>query len=194
MENYMNNPMRVSDASSMLRITLKKNMKPYDHAVIKLNNRMVDEWEDKVLKKMATDEGTIPCSQVWPSWQLFRDGTWISNYMKSENMAPEITETQVQYWKDFFENLTVEEMHDHGVLLVDNGWYTLNKYIKEWLVKQRWEKVFSQSNDPYEWYVLSKKHSDLMKGKILPFWDNDHLREIAEKVETVLKIQVRPSS
>lgn len=189
----MNNPISVRDAASMLRHPIKKNMKPYDFEVSKLNNRMVDEWEDKILRKIASDNGTVPCRVVWPSWQLYRDGLWIKNYMESLENTPSLSDEQLEYWKQFFENLEIEELHENGILAINNGWYFLNKVIQDHFIRQRWDKIFSQSNDPYEWFKLSEKHKELIQGTKLPFWDQEYLKEVSEKIEAILRIQVRPT-
>lgn len=191
--DYYNQPIGVNDAASMLRSRVSSNERPYTQAVLKLNNKLVDEWKASVLDKISDRRGTIPSGRVWSSWQVFFEGKGISKYreLKDQEMIFTPTEEQVAFWKEFFENLSVEEMHAYGVGSVAFGWRVIEEHFRMWSADLKWENIYSKSEDPLDWEKLSYGHSNLMNGKMFPFWEEDQLNEIKQKVFTVLSVQVK---
>lgn len=189
-----NVPISVTDASSMLRTKIQPNMRPYTLQVVKLNNRLVDDWEEKVLKKMADRRGTVPSGKVWPSWKLYFEGKGILEYVKIRNMIPRVTKDQLKFWTEFFHHSTLEEIHSCGVGVVSFGWDIIETELRSWNADQKWEKIFSKSEDPLEWEKMAPSHQSLLKGELFPFWNQEILKTISEKVGTILHLQITPEN
>lgn len=195
MENGFNLPITTSDAAGMLRVRIPRNGRPYDCSVMKLNNARVDEWKENVLDKMSSNR-KVPAGIVWESWKLFDEGQSTLKLMEMIKCGavPEVPEKVVEFWKTFFENSTVEEMHEYGSGTISTGWQLLTLHIKLWYVKEKYNALFSQSDDPLHWEKNHHKHTPILRGEVLPFWDKETFKEISEKVRTILQIQVQPDT
>lgn len=196
-EIIANTPMLIRDATSMLRRKINSYDREYVKITTKLNNRMIDEWEDKVLTHLADPEGRIPAGRVWHSWQLFLEGKEIAQYVKlcEEGVIMDIPEHVLSYWITFFETKSPEEMHSYGTGAVSYGFGIIQDAIKRWFVDQKWEKLYSKyPDDPLAWEKNYHKYTDIIFGKILPFdWTEEQLKEIQWKTSSVLSNTVTPN-
>lgn len=194
-EDLYNLPILIEDAASMLRKNVSRNERPYTIDAVKFNNRMVDEWKECVLKRMANSNGTVKSGRVAQSWLLFEEGRTIYSYMKlkEEGLIPDIDPKVIQFWRDFFQDLEVVEMKKYGWGVVAKGWGILSNYIQDHFVQQKWERLYSRSEDPFFWEEHHSDIADLLQGKPHPFWREDELRDIQQKVTSVLSVVVKPS-
>ena len=191
-EDYYNTPISVDDAASMFRRKPNRNDRPYVAETTKLNNRKVDDWKKKVLQNVCNESGKLQVGRVGKSWQLYEEGKVIEKYieMKEKGMFPEYSEEVIEFWKDFFENLTVEEMHGYGSGVVFAGWQIIQSYIKTWFAEQKWERLFSKSSDPLWWEKNYHPHTDYLEGRVLPLWDPEKFKDINQKVAAILGNEV----
>ncbi len=189
-----NAPMLTSDAASMLRRRAQKNDRPYIAKTTKLNNRKVDDWKKNVLDKISDNRGMVLSGRVWHSWELYNEGKSVLKYreLKTKGVIPEISPDILEFWKDFFENLTVEEMHSYGSGAVSYGWGIIQTYNKMWYADQKYEKLFSQYSTPLEWERNYHRYKPLLFGEISPLWDEETRKDIYQKVGAVLINQVKP--
>lgn len=179
-------PIKISDAASMLRKTIPKNEKPYTTKAIKFNNKLVDEWEKNLSATVVA--GSVPASRVYESWTTFLEGRHLAHFQKLKElgMISEPTEEQLSFWKDLFENLTIQELQEYGPLNISIGWNMIDSHIRNWLCDRKWEEFYSK-NDDFAWREKNFfSASDILRGKRLPFWTFEELRDIREKVMTVL--------
>ena len=188
-------PIKTTDAASMLRKAIRKNERPYTATVIRLNNKLVDEWKKTLLDRLADTRGMVRTIKVWQSWGIFYEGKNVKKVMdlRDKGVLPITNEKVVEFWVKFFDEAPIEEMHEYGHGTISFGWLILQNHIRLWCAEEKWNKIYSKSEDPYDWYEESFKHSDLVHGKILPFWDMEKLKEIETKVATILHVQVEPS-
>lgn len=189
-------PILASDAASMLRKRVNKNDKPYTQAVVRLNNKLVDEWKETLLDKISDSQGRVSSRKVWQTWILFQEGKGTAKFMelKEQGIIRHVEDEVLEYWKDFFQNKSVEEMHSYGSGNVSFGWTVIQNALRMRSAEEKWEKIFSRSEDPHDWYKLSFKYPGLIEGKDLPFWDADIYEDVHQKVATVLMVQVDPSN
>lgn len=185
-----NSTMLVSDAASMFRYPITRNMKPYDKAVTEGNNKLVDEWHNSVLKKIGL-QGRIAAGKVGPSWATFYEGKTVRQLGHHFDMLPRATQTQLDFWTHFFETKTIEELHASGLTMVSIGWALIMNELRLYAAQEKYDHVY-HDEDPLEWDKESAKHRDLMEGKKMPFWDVDKFRDIQEKVMTILNLRVIP--
>lgn len=193
--SYYTNPISVSDATSILKRNPGKNERPYIVATTLCNNRKVDAWSRDVLSKIADRRQSVPAGRVWGSWRLYDEGTQIKKYveLKEKNLFRTIPDEVLEFWKDFFEHLTVEEMHEYGAGTVAAGWGIIQDYIKEYFSQKKWDVLFSQApEDPLFWEKNYHKHTAYIDGKSLPFWNEEILNDVQQKVAVVLGNQPRP--
>ena len=140
-------PISTEDAASMLRRKVQLNDRPYVSTTTKLNNQKVDNWKSSVLNKISNHKGCVPSGRIWQSWVLFDEGNSVKKYIKlrDEGLIPRISKDILEFWKDFFEKLTVDEMHNYGAGTVSAGWTLIKTYIQTWFIEQKYEKLFSKS-------------------------------------------------
>jgi hypothetical protein len=194
--DMMNLPIRIGDAASMMRRAVPPNEKPYTRTVLKFNNKLVDEWEEKVLRKICGSSGTIISGQVFSEWHYFYTGKTIKKFIDGLNngIISRPAEKGVEYWVDTFTKFSVKQLTDLGSPLVGYGWKLIidETYIRDQISK--WEKIYSLSDDPLQWRKLANNHPKLwnMDGES-PFWGPDDFINISEKVLTFLKTPIAPS-
>jgi hypothetical protein len=193
--DYYNLPISIEDAASMFRRKIQKNDRPYIAETTKLNNDKVEDWKTSVLQKVCNDKGDILAGRVLESWKLYEEGKAIEKYIevKKMGMMLEYPPSVIDFWKDFFEHLSIGEIHSYGTGVVSTGWNIIQSYIRMWFADEKWEKLFSQGDSLY-WEQNYKYHSMLLEGKSLPFWNPDIFKEITEKVVTVLSNQIASDS
>lgn len=147
-------PIKTTDAASMLRRRVRKNERPYTTTVIKLNNRLVDEWKKSLLDRMADHKGMVRTIKVWQSWGVFYEGKTVQKVieLRDQGLLPKTDKKIIDYWIEFFEKSTIEELHEYGHGTVSFGWLLLQNEIRLWCADEKWEKIYSKSDDPYDWY------------------------------------------
>lgn len=194
-EDIYNTPILVEDACSMLRRKISKNEKPYTVEIIKYNNDLVNEWKRVILENVCHPDGKIASGKIPNMWITFEEGKTIGKYMdlKKEGLLQEYPMKTVLFWRDFFENLSVTEMREYGWGIVANGWKYLNSYVLDYFIIKKWETLYSKSEDPLYWEKNSFLVSDFSKGKPHPFWDEELLKDIQQKVDTIISNPVKPS-
>jgi hypothetical protein len=194
--DMMNIPIRIGDAASMMRKAVPPNERPYTRTVLKFNNKLVDEWEEKVLRKICGSSGTILAGQVFSEWHYFYNGKTIKSFINGLNdgIISRPAEKAVEYWVDVFTRFSVKQLTDLGSPLVGYGWKLIidETYIREQLNK--WDKIYCLSDDPLQWRKLANDHPKLwnIDGES-PFWGPDDFVNISEKVLTFLKTPIAPS-
>jgi len=194
-EDFYNLPILVEDAASMLRKNISKNEKPYVASSLKYNNILVDEWKKSVLLNIADSEGKLRSGKIAQSWMIFEEGKTIYKYMqlKKDGLVPSCDEKVAEFWKEFFQDLSVEEMKGYGWGVVARGWSILNSYIQDDFVTKKWERLYSLNEDPLHWEKNSYLISDIAKGNPHPFWSDEALKDVQQKVDAVLSNPVKPS-
>ena len=191
-QDLYNKPIRVTDAASMCRKKINKNDRPYNQTVIRLNNKKVDEWQNRVLIPMSNKDGTVPSGQVWDSFIIFNEGIEIREMVKHGDFLPHMPDKVVDYWKKIFETYEVEELHALGTGVVSQGWNVVINAIKYWIAIQKYERIFSKSDDPHVWVQSMARHKGLLQGQETPFWDPEHVQEYTEKVVAILTNKMEP--
>jgi hypothetical protein len=178
----------------MLRKNISKNEKPYVAEVLKFNNRLVDEWKKTILVNIADNEGRLRSGKIAGYWMTFEEGKNIYKYMelKKQGLLPEYDMKVVEFWKSFFQDLSISEMKDYGWAVVARGWAYLTSYFQDYYVVQKWEKLYSHDEDPLYWEKNSYLISGLSKGENHPLWDEETLKDIHQKVNSILTNPVKP--
>lgn len=186
-----NSTLPISDAASFFRYPITRNMKPYEKVVRESNNRMVDSWENEVLKKIGLNGGRIAAGKVGPSWSTYYEGRSIRQLAHHMDMLPRATPQQLDFWLHFFDNNDVEKLNDCGLSMVSLGWALVMNELRLHFAEEKYEKVYD-AEDPLEWDKAANLNPKLMKGETMPFWDEEKFRDIQEKVMTVLNNRVVP--
>lgn len=197
MAAMMNSKMNISDATSMYRAPVPPNSRPYDAEVIKHNNRQVDKWQTSMLAKMGDNNSKIQAARVHPSWLIFAEGSDAQKFheLYAQGRFPAISDETVYYWIDVFSNSTIEQLTEIGFSSLQMGWQTILSGCKLHIANEKWEKIFSESQDPMVWSRNGNHHNKLLKGETMPFGLHEQkFMEMAEKYNAFTRNMVRPRS
>jgi hypothetical protein len=194
LQQLYNAPISVSDACSMLRRKIGRNEPPYTQTIVKLNNQLVDEWEQTVLRKTCNSKCQVIATKVERSWAIFHEGKVMPSARKIMELVPRPTKEQLQFWLDFFEKSSIEDLHKLGAGAVSCGWQLVLGELKFWYIEQKYEQIYSKSDDPLEWEKIAIKHGQLFEGKLFPFWNEELFKEICEKIQAILSITIEPTN
>ena len=188
---FQNKLISIEDAASMYRVRVRTNTPPYQAAMMRMNNRLVDEWKESVLRKYSKNTGKVQCAVIEPSWQRFYEGKQVIKLaeLHADGKIPSADPDVLEWWIKLFETSDIEDLHPYGSGLIHMGWKMVEDHIRVWSALQKYERVYSKSDDPYEWNTISQKNEGLFKGQELPFWGLEKLNEIREKIITVISIQ-----
>jgi len=193
--SLMNSPIRVSDAAMMLKKQISANERPFTAAMLKHNNKLVDEWHNSVLKKIANDKSTIPSGNVISEWEIFNTGKTIGKFMELYNnkFVCRPPKDIVDFWVKKFTECSIEELIAIGPPAVGHGWKLIIDETFIFKQVEKWEKIYSLSDDPLEWRKLANKHPSLWNAEhASPFWAREQLEDISQKVTTVTRTIVSP--
>lgn len=189
----MNLPMKISDAASMCRRPVSKNDPPYEAEVKKLNNRRVDEWQERVLMRIADSSANVSAGRVHGCLTYFLEGKEAISYQKYKDHLISYPVEQVMFWIEFLKDADLKKLHEAGSGVVSTAWGILKGAIRNHFAEEKWKVVYSQSEDPYMWDKLANDHPNVMNGRPLPFGlTYDVLNEINEKVVALLRIPIEP--
>ncbi len=190
---HMNAPVLVTDCAAMYRRRIKGNTPPYDATVLKLNNALVDEWETQVLQKLADKNGRVPASKVHFTWSVFAEGKELWTRQEHLLYIPEIPDSTANYWVTFFKEKSVEQLHATSMGLVYYGWTLFTTAIRQYFIREKWEKIYSKSKDPLEWIKVANSFGPLMNQTKLPFDTTKEMYdEMYEKFAAVMRYRIEP--
>jgi hypothetical protein len=196
-EMMLNSPIRIGDATAMLRKRINANEKPYTAEVLRQNNARVDEWQNSVLRKIARDDGCIPAGRVEGCLRYFIEGKEIYAIKKFKDMngahLPQISDETVKFWIDYIKRSSPTELYQVGAFVLTQGWGIIQNAITLHFSHRKWEEVYSQSDDPATWDKLANDHPHTMNNKQIPFGlDSDTLNDMRDKVMAVLRTPIEP--
>jgi hypothetical protein len=190
MDEYMDTPMHISDATNMFRQPVPKNTKPYDEQVIKYNNSLVDRWGRELLTKLGTTDGKVLASKVYPSWVIFASGVESQSFNShyQQGLFPHISREIVNYWIDTFKNRTPEELCAIGTNTVQCGWDTLNLAMRMEQTNNKNTTIYLETDDPVKWSSAANAKHHLAFDRTLPFdlTEQDYI-EMREKYVSVMR-------
>lgn len=190
-EKLYRQPISIQDAASMLRKNVSKNDRPYTQVVKKYNNQRVDNWYHDILIMQGGAEGKVPATSAWPSFQIYNEGLDITAMQKFTKYFVRATPEQIQFWIDFFEKSSVEQLCDAGVGTVAYGFQLIMSEVKLYFAEQKWNKIYSQDVDPRKWNALASANMSLISGENMPFGlTRESYSELSQKVSAVLTNQV----
>lgn len=190
-----NTAIKISDASSLLRKQIDPNERPFTKTVLKANNSLVDEWHETVLKNICDTKGCIRAGQMWYEWQYFYFGKTLSQFVEhlEKGLVVRPDKKAVDFWVKTFTEGTVKTLSNMGSPLVGYGWKVVvdEAFIRSSLDK--WDKIYSKSQDPLVWRKLANNFPKLWSAtNENPFWSTEEFDQVTQKVMTVLRTPISP--
>lgn len=181
----------VRDAAAMFRRAPARNDRPHTRANKKENNKVVDRWQKDLLHKAASND-SLHAPVVMPLWNLYVGGTEIPSTMAYHEHTPTITGEQISFWRIFFEKTDIEGLWKLGKPVVGLGWSVIMNHVRFHDASQKFEEIYKDTEEPFEWYQRSLAKRDLFVNTDLPFWTPKQFQEIYELVTSFLAFRTGP--
>lgn len=189
MEQYMDAPMYISDATNMFRQPIPKNARPYDEQVVKHNNALVDRWGREMLSKLGATDGKVLASRVYPSWTIFATGVEAKSFEShfQQGSFAHVPREAVNYWIDVFKNKSPAQLCELGVNTVQCGWDTLNLAMRIEQTNKKNKAFYLETDDPLKWSSTANAQHKLAFDRELPFdLTSQDYEEMRDKYVSVL--------
>lgn len=180
----------------MLKARISSNERPFIKAVLQKNNKKVQEWYDKVLKKICDSKGKFDMEKIQNEWQVFDDAERVINFNKAidDGHVVKHSEEIVNYWADLLKNSSLQDMLEIGVEVIGYGWKIIQDELFIRKTFDKLEKVYSVQKDPLKWRGLAENNEYLWNNNHfdIPFWSEEEHEGIYEKLKAILTIKVSP--
>lgn len=193
LQALFNQPIATSDFVAMIKRKPAENERPYNKIVITKNNERIDLWMSEILPYIEMNGKVFP-NEAYDSLSIMVEGFEILSYMKNQEYIPYVTDREKTFWINFFQNGSVENFCDLGRGMISIGWNIVTSMIKHHFAMEKYEKVYSKSSSPLDWFMTSKINPLLFKEKQFPFWNEQILSGIQEKLNAVLSHPIEPSA
>ena len=188
-----NSPIKISDAASMMRRKISNNERPLEKEVLQRNNRLVDEWYERVLKKLANTKGCIESGRVATCFHCFIEGREITQHQKYKQHLMQFPDEQVLFWINFLKTKSIGELHEAGTGVVSAAWSIVTNSIRYRFAEEKWKTIFSKSDDPLVWDKLANDNPHVFLSKSLPFdLTPEDLSEMESKVKALVQNIIAP--
>lgn len=174
------------DFSRFLELRIIESDSKYTRSIKKLVNKNLKRWVDEVAPLLEKN-GKIDPVIGWDSLMFFLEGVSVGKYIAMMDHFDIPSDEDVVWWKNFFEEKSVEELYMYGSATLDYGWNIVTTAIRDHIAKDKWENVYLLTEDPKEWESVRGKYEDRF-----PFWNKDKLSEIAQKVMAILHTPLEP--
>lgn len=104
--------------------------------------------------------------------------------------------TLAEYWAKIIENSSPEELYEMGQDVVAGGWNVIHGEIIRLNMLEKWEKVYKGIDDPLEWRKRGRDNIKLWSIEFYgePFWNEDKLKEMKDKVSPIIGIKIQPTN
>jgi hypothetical protein len=187
--NYMNAPIGVSDAAAMFRRRLLPNMTPYESTVINLNNRLVDEWENRMLLKMCNRSGKMPSANVWTTWSIFWEGKNMHIGREILEHKWSIPEDVARWWIKYLSDASVLSISEGGAVTASYGREMIVRALRDHFAAEKWSVIYSSSDDPSVWIKKANSNPRTLNQKNYPFsLTEEKYSTIMEKMRYALSV------
>lgn len=183
-------PMLISDVVARFKHKYHMNEGVVTSRLMRLNDALVEEWAEKVLKPRGDDRGYIKSSAIDALWMIFYEGRAVRKAYpllqdeRNINPAP----SAVEWWLEFFKQ-DLDKIHEAGAHMVTIGYTTILAAYRNWDIHQKYTRVFF-SEDINEWYEAAQHNKMLLNGSEKPF----EYEEAIAKARYTLAVKVTPSS
>jgi hypothetical protein len=163
---------------------------PTENKVWRCNNHLVEEWDTRVLLRMPTTDGKIALKAAMKSFEVFAEGKEVIQFKKYEDLLSVTEESKVPYWVEVLLNSPIEELYPIGSGNLMDAWMLITRAIKFHFAREKWQKVYSQSEDPLIWLVLTAEN---FKDHTLPFGlDFQDMTTMEKKIKTIVQMKPGP--
>lgn len=180
-----NTPINPKDFAKYHIFRISENDKMYAYKAKTKHNERYRLFEEKILNNHLDKDGKILAKKASFLWMVFDDSREILNFVKfQENLR--ITDSKIaKFWIKEFTEKPIEELYDYGINVISSAYGIVVDYFREYVMMQKYERIYSKSNDFDEWFELADKNRTLMEGQEIPF----DIQKISEKAKTIIAVR-----
>lgn len=151
----------------------------------KANNDRYEEFEKTHLIP-ASNNNKILNKNACLMWMVYEDmkevlGTY---ELRKKGLLKEVDEKLAQFWIEEFKK-DIVDLWANGVNAVSSGYGIVIDYYRDWVVREKYTRIYSLGTTFEECIEYAKKNIDLLQGKEMPF----NLMDVREKAEVILKVR-----
>ena len=162
---------------------LDMNDRRYSYEVKKLTNERYETFE-KMMEKFVNQDNKIQTAKLSLLWMLFDESSEILSYHKHLDELRRTDKSQVLKWIKIVEHSTVQELFPYGVNVASSVYGMIIDYYREWMITQKYDRIYSKGTTIDEWFEEAQKHLPLMKGEEIPF----DIQMVSEKLKTLISV------
>jgi hypothetical protein len=180
------------DAMGFFYKQINPNERPMSAIIMKKNNALLETWKDEVLARMCDKNSKLEAELACISLVVFLNGQDVLRLQKHFEFSDYEKPSR---WLQIFEESSIEELWEYQTVCLEIGIKEVSTNIKMAIAAEQYHRVFSQSNDPYEWYTISRRHRELFNGTYYPFGlSKERIMAAFEKVNTILHNKINPTN
>lgn len=161
------------------------NEKMYVYQTMMLNNEKYKDFEELVLKQHADENGKIICKKAAFLWIVYDDSREVIRYNKHGSKLRVVDPEKAKFWIREFEEKSIDELYEYGTNTISSAYGIVIDFFREWIIEQKYERIYSQSNDYEKWFELAEQNKDLIEGREVPF----DIQMVKEKATTLINVR-----
>jgi hypothetical protein len=173
----------IKDVAKYYRHRLDPNDRKLAYELKEHFNNLYKTFEEQILPRFANKEGKITTKMVSILWVIYEDSHEVLNFIKNSSKVIRLTDPELaKWWINEFNTKSVVELFGYGKNAVSAGYSIVLDYYRDWMVNEKYNRIYSQSNDFDEWVKLADKNITLMNDEEFPY----DLRDLHAKAKTIL--------
>lgn len=176
-------PIDVKDFARYHTHKIDKEDRKYSIEVKELINKMYGNFNDSILSRYATN-GKIASKKASLLFVLYEDSFEVLNMMKYSGRIRTADPELAKWWIEEIGKKTPFELYSYGKNTISSAYGIIIDYFRDWMITEKYNRIYSKSNDFDEWVRLAEANSSLMSGAEIPF----DISAIAEKCKAIISI------
>lgn len=172
----------VSDLVELLKRKVPANEKPYNAVCINANNELIDEFQ----KTVVGNRKRMVVKDFFWQFTVFAEGREVIKALPMLTHLGRPTEENTREMVKVL-NEPIEKLRARGTVIPQEYWLSIVREIKLRACVLKYERVFSKSDNPLDWFEIADKCRDLFQGKevLVEGMTEERLTDIAQKVSAI---------
>ena len=186
--NPLNQRIQIGDLCRMLKNVIKENEKPYDKIIKNENNKIVDEWYKVLLYQTKSTDGMIQLGKAFEQWNCFFTGKHIKSFIHciEKGLIRQHSQAELDYWIEALKTMSVSELNKFGPNVINRAQKMIIEESFTRIQLERWETIYSKSDDPIEWSRISHNNPKLWaRDFINSFFTPEENERVFEKIKAI---------
>lgn len=145
-----------------------------------LKNDRYDFFEKNILQSHS-DNGKIKTKDAALLWIVYEDSYEVLSAYKNRSNLRFVDPKIAQFWINEFQK-PIDELFKYGSNVISSALGIVIDYYREWIVEQKYNRIYSKSEKFDDWIELAKKNQTLLNGEDVPPFDIMDIRTKAQSI------------